>query len=150
MRRGLCLATALYLLAVFSVRPATAQVSTGEIFGRVADTTGAVMPGVNVTISSPALLQPQTVVTASSGGYRFPLVPIGTYTVRYELSGGGGRSRRPRGRVGRDGDGGQHSACRDRDRPGVPAGDRLAGGGAGPVGTAGGPGDDAGRQRGNQ
>ena len=87
MRRGLYVATAVCLLAVLNIGLASAQVSTGEIFGRVIDTTGAVMPGANVTISSPALLQPQTVVTASSGGYRFPLIPIGTYSVTFELAG---------------------------------------------------------------
>jgi hypothetical protein len=67
--------------------PARAQVSTGEIFGRAGDTTGGILPGVNVTITSPALLQPQTTVTAASGGYRFPNLPIGTYSVAFELTG---------------------------------------------------------------
>jgi hypothetical protein len=60
--------------------PANAQISTGEIFGRVTDGTGAVLPGVGITVSSPALLQPQSVFSATSGGYRFPnpvYVPTG-------------------------------------------------------------------------
>jgi hypothetical protein len=64
-----------------------AQVSMGEVFGKVTDTTGAVMPGVTVTLSGPALIQPQTSVTAESGAYRFPRIPIGTYTVSFELAG---------------------------------------------------------------
>jgi carboxypeptidase family protein len=73
--------------AVLTAAPATAQVSTGEIFGKVADTTGAVLPGATVTITSLALLQAQTVTTAASGGYRFPNLPIGTYTVAFDLAG---------------------------------------------------------------
>ena len=67
--------------------PAFAQVSTGEIFGKVTDTTGAVLPGVTVTISSPALIQPQTNVSTETGAYRFARIPIGTYTVSFDLTG---------------------------------------------------------------
>jgi hypothetical protein len=66
---------------------ASGQVLTGEIFGRVTDGTDAVLPGANVTISGPALLQPMVVLSANSGGYRFPNVPIGTYTLAVELAG---------------------------------------------------------------
>jgi hypothetical protein len=64
-----------------------AQQQTGEIFGRVTDASGAVLPGVTVTLSGPALLQPQTAVTGESGAYQFPRIPIGTYAVRFELPG---------------------------------------------------------------
>ena len=67
--------------------PAAAQVSTGEIFGKVVDNTGAVLPGVTVTLTSPALIQPQSAVSQASGGFRFPNVPIGTYSVAFELPG---------------------------------------------------------------
>ena len=65
----------------------TAQVQTGDISGRVADNTGAVLPGVTVTATSPALITPLTAVTSSTGTYQFPRVPIGPYTVRFELPG---------------------------------------------------------------
>ena len=61
--------------------------STGTIQGRVADSQGAVLPGVTVTATSPALIQPQTTVTSETGNYRFPAVPPGTYEVTYELAG---------------------------------------------------------------
>ena len=61
--------------------------STGTIQGRVADAQGAVLPGVTVTATSPALIQPQTTVTSETGNYRFPAVPPGTYTVTFELGG---------------------------------------------------------------
>ncbi|MBY0497930.1 MAG: carboxypeptidase regulatory-like domain-containing protein, partial [Cyanobacteria bacterium] len=59
----------------------------GEIFGRVTDSTGAVLPGALITISGPALLQPQTAVTSATGTYVFAQIPIGSYTVAIELSG---------------------------------------------------------------
>ena len=61
--------------------------STGTIQGRVMDSQGAVLPGVTVTATSPALIQPQTTVTSDTGNYRFPAVPPGTYEVSYELAG---------------------------------------------------------------
>jgi len=67
--------------------PALAQVSQGEIFGKVTDSTGASLPGVTVTVSGPALIQPQTTTTVESGAYRFPRIPIGTYTVTFDLPG---------------------------------------------------------------
>ena len=78
----------LTVLALFaSVSVGMAQVQTGDISGRVADNTGAVLPGVTVTATSAALITPLTAVTSSSGAYSFPRVPIGTYTVRFELPG---------------------------------------------------------------
>ena len=61
--------------------------STGTIQGRVVDEQGAVLPGVTVTATSPALIQPQTTATSETGNYRFPAVPPGTYSVRFELAG---------------------------------------------------------------
>jgi len=80
------------LLVTLSISaPAFAQgggaSSTGTIQGRVTDAQGAVLPGVTVTATSPALIQPQTTVTSETGNYRFPAVPPGTYSVSYELAG---------------------------------------------------------------
>jgi hypothetical protein len=61
--------------------------STGTIQGRVTDAQGAVLPGVAVTATSAALIQPQTTVTSETGNYRFPAVPPGQYEVSYELAG---------------------------------------------------------------
>jgi hypothetical protein len=59
----------------------------GEIFGKVADASGAIMPGVTVTLTSPRLLQPLTAVSSATGTYRFPGLTVGTYTVKFELAG---------------------------------------------------------------
>jgi hypothetical protein len=80
---------AIAMLAVLTLLAgtATAQVQTGEITGRVTDDTGAVLPGATVTLTSPALIQPQTATSSETGSFRFPLIPIGTYTVKFELPG---------------------------------------------------------------
>ena len=69
------------------VIPALAQVQTGEITGRVSDDTGAILPGATVTLTSPVLIQPQTATSSETGSFRFPQIPIGTYTVKFELPG---------------------------------------------------------------
>ncbi len=63
------------------------QVQNGEIFGKVTDTSGAVLPGVTVTIESPSLLQTQSVTTTATGVYRFASLPLGLYTVTFEMTG---------------------------------------------------------------
>jgi hypothetical protein len=59
----------------------------GSIFGKVTDSSGAVLPGVSVTVTGTGLQQPLTAVTTESGAYQFPSVPIGTYSVTFELPG---------------------------------------------------------------
>lgn len=75
------------LLAAAS--PAMAQsVASGSISGRVSDESGATMPGVSVTLTSPALQLPQMLATTGTdGAYRFVDLPPGLYRIRYELSG---------------------------------------------------------------
>jgi len=79
------------LVALSYSAPAFAQgggaSSTGTIQGRVSDSQGAVLPGVTVTATGPALITPQTTVTSETGNYRFPAVPPGSYSVSYELAG---------------------------------------------------------------
>lgn len=67
--------------------PAAAQDFRGRINGTVTDNTGAVLPGVTVTATSPALIQAQVQVTGSDGTYRFLALPPGTYDVGFELAG---------------------------------------------------------------
>ncbi len=61
--------------------------TTGEIYGKATDKSGAVVPGVTVTLLSPSLIQPLTAVTSSTGAFNFPRIPIGVYTVKFELAG---------------------------------------------------------------
>src|SRR5262245_11813021 len=59
------------------------------ITGRVTDPSGATLPGVDVSLTSPALQGLRSTVTDDQGGYRFGLLPPGAYTVRFELAGFG-------------------------------------------------------------
>ena len=78
----LCLAAVL-----FWALPAGAQDFRGRINGTVTDDTGAILPGVTVSVSSPALIQPQVQVTGADGSYRFLALPPGVYAVDFELAG---------------------------------------------------------------
>jgi hypothetical protein len=86
-RLGLALA---FVLALGGI--AGAQ-NTSQVFGKVTDASGGVMPGVTVTLTSPALLEPRVAVTSVTGTYEFPGLAIGTYTVRFELAGFGTQVR---------------------------------------------------------
>src|SRR5215831_351415 len=83
--RFTALLAALVLFA--GVSSAWAQSQTGEIFGKVTDPSGAILPGVTVTLTGPSLLQPQTAVTSETGSFQFPRLNVGTYNVKFELSG---------------------------------------------------------------
>src|SRR3954463_4009159 len=87
MRLWRRLGTLVCLALLLSALPAKAQVSTGEIFGKVTDSSSAVMPGVTVTLSGAALIQPLVAASSETGAYRFPRIPIGTYAVSFELTG---------------------------------------------------------------
>jgi hypothetical protein len=64
------------------------SVGSGALNGIVTDGTGGALPGVTVTLTSPALQVGQlTTTTASDGSYRFVDLPPGLYTARFELSG---------------------------------------------------------------
>ena len=66
---------------------ASAQEGAGVI-GQVTDASGAVLPGVTVTATSPALQVPSVVViTDERGDYRISPLPIGTFTIEYALAG---------------------------------------------------------------
>src|SRR5687767_3542236 len=75
------------LVLAMGTTPAVAQQQTGEIYGRATDNSGAVLPGATVTVAGPALIQPRVAVTSEAGTYRVPELPIGTYSVTFELAG---------------------------------------------------------------
>lgn len=89
MRRLRILSVMVGFVAMIS-GPAVAQTvgaTTGAINGKVIDASGGVMPGVTVTIASPAMQGVRTAVTNEEGDYRFPAVPPGEYKITYELAG---------------------------------------------------------------
>jgi len=81
------LAAVLLLGTVPIVSAQTVSSTTGAINGTVTDKTKGVLPGVAVTIASPALMGTRNVVTSEEGQYRFAAVPPGEYKVTFELPG---------------------------------------------------------------
>jgi hypothetical protein len=61
--------------------------NSGAINGTVTDSSGAVIPLAKVTATSPALQGQLTSMTNDQGIYRFPTVPIGTYSLKFEVPG---------------------------------------------------------------
>jgi len=90
---GKIVRTLMAVLAVGLLIPCTISAqgggasSTGTIQGRVADASGAILPGVTVTAVSPSMIGAQTQITNENGTYRFPAVPPGVYSLTFELSG---------------------------------------------------------------
>ncbi len=60
---------------------------TGSISGGVADATGAVLPDCVVVLESETGLVSRKERTGARGGYAFPGLPVGSYRLRFELSG---------------------------------------------------------------
>src|ERR1700680_4409640 len=78
---------ALILLAGLAMVPSTAY-AQGSIAGVVKDTSGAVLPGVIVEASSPALIEKvRSVVTDGTGQYKIVDLRPGTYAVTFTLTG---------------------------------------------------------------
>ena len=76
-----------FLCAGVLLAPATVSAQTG-IAGVVRDTTGAIMPGVTVEASSPALIEKSRVaISDSAGQYKIVDLPPGTYAVTFSLAG---------------------------------------------------------------
>ena len=66
----------------------SAQTSANNITGVVRDATDAVIPGVTVEVSSPALIEKvRTAVTDGQGQYRIVSLPPGIYDVTFTLPG---------------------------------------------------------------
>src|SRR5438094_9390392 len=56
-----------------------AQLPTGTILGVVKDSSGAVIPGVSVTVTNIDTSLSRTGASAEDGSYRFPALPGGHY-----------------------------------------------------------------------
>lgn len=75
--------TALLLTAIlcFAATPAQAQFGSASVLGYVRDSSGAVLPKVNVTLSNIATNVAQTTQSDKDGKYEFDSVPIGNYRI---------------------------------------------------------------------
>jgi hypothetical protein len=74
-------------LAALVLAPATVY-AQASVTGVVKDTSGAVLPGVTVEVSSPALIEKtRSTVTDGSGLYQITQLVPGSYTVTFSLTG---------------------------------------------------------------
>jgi hypothetical protein len=85
MRFRLAALSVISLLAFASY--GVAQTPTGTVSGHVVSPDGEALPGVSVSVASPALQGIRTVVSAVNGDFVVPLLPPGEYTITFELSG---------------------------------------------------------------
>ncbi|HUK47134.1 MAG TPA: carboxypeptidase-like regulatory domain-containing protein, partial [Terriglobales bacterium] len=72
---------------LFLLPSALGQSTAGRIIGRVSDTTGAVVGGVNVTIVNQATGESRSTKTNDTGDFTFVEVTPGNYHVAYALTG---------------------------------------------------------------
>ena len=75
------------LLSLTLSTQAFGQSSLATISGTVADSTGALIPGVTITVTHEATGQSRQAVTGSEGRFVIPTLLPGTYTVKAELPG---------------------------------------------------------------
>ena len=84
----------LLLMAYMALAPSRASAQTSGVAGTVRDTTGAVLPGVTVEASSPALIEKvRSVVSDEQGQYRILSLVPGVYRVNFSLPGFNGLQR---------------------------------------------------------
>ncbi|PYS38356.1 MAG: TonB-dependent receptor [Acidobacteria bacterium] len=84
------------LIMSLNVMVISIVLATGLVFGQgfsaaisgfVRDTTGAVIPGVTVTVKHIESGLTRTAVTSENGGYTIPLLPVGPYELTTDLPG---------------------------------------------------------------
>ena len=78
---GMCFAVLFFCSSMFS------QGSTGRILGTITDPTGAVIPGVSITIRDVDRGPVRTLMTDEAGVYNAPNLLPGTYSLRVALAG---------------------------------------------------------------
>ncbi len=61
--------------------------ATGAIRGTITDDEGVALPGVEVTVTSPALQGQRVAITSDKGTYHFMVLPPGVYNVTAKLQG---------------------------------------------------------------
>src|SRR5882672_12781015 len=80
-------ATAIVVLIALPTCLVFAQTSTATILGVVKDTSGALVPGVSITVKHTESGLTRTVVSGERGGYNVPLLPVGAYEITTTMPG---------------------------------------------------------------
>ena len=77
----------LAFLVLCSVSPAFSQAVNGTLLGTITDSTGAVVPNAQVTITETNTGVSRAAKTGEAGNYVFSQIPPGTYSVSVEVAG---------------------------------------------------------------
>src|SRR6266516_4880222 len=75
------------VISMCALATLAAAQGTADMVGRVADSSGGILPGVRVTARHLATNVTRTTVTSETGDYTFTALPIGEYEVKSELVG---------------------------------------------------------------
>ena len=85
--RGLTALLVFFLAAQMLTGVVWAQTVTGDISGDVADSTGALLPNVEVTAVNPETNFSRSATTSNTGNFRITQLPIGSYKVTAKAQG---------------------------------------------------------------
>jgi len=88
MRAKILIILTILVIAVMATPSLMAQsLISGDLTGTVMDPSGAVVSGATVSLQSAATGESRKTTTSSSGGYRFSLLPPGSYTITVSAQG---------------------------------------------------------------
>src|SRR5437016_4817746 len=79
--------TLIFALIVLGTCLSVAQISTATILGTVKDTSGALVPGVSITVKHTESGLTHGVVSGERGAYNVPLLPVGAYEITTTMPG---------------------------------------------------------------
>jgi hypothetical protein len=74
-----------FVLLILAAGAASAQLTTGALYGTVVDRNGSSLPGVTVTVTGST--GPQVQITDAQGSFRFPVLAPGSYRLQAMLEG---------------------------------------------------------------
>ena len=77
----------LFFSSVFTAGAQISSRETGSLKGVIMDSDGVPIPGVSLTLESPAMMGKATDVSRDDGAFRFVLLPPGNYVILAELKG---------------------------------------------------------------
>jgi Carboxypeptidase regulatory-like domain/TonB dependent receptor len=83
-KKALFLLTLLFLLAPVA---AFCQLTTADILGTITDSTGAVVPNANVTLTNLGTNEKRVAQSNAAGDYNFTFLPVGHYSIAIKASG---------------------------------------------------------------
>src|SRR5437867_4469509 len=79
--------SAIFVLIALGTCLSVAQTSTATILGTVKDTSGALIPGVSITVKHTESGLTRNVVSGERGGYNVALLPVGAYEITTTMPG---------------------------------------------------------------